>query len=178
MKKAVYILFIGSILISCQLDDFYDTKRYFKTGKSEYKIGDDIELTAIIKPEREQKTIRFYENFKNLKISFTLMNSSMNLHNSEWTKWTGQNLPNTEIEEHSITQENPFQKTYKIRIREEGDSVILSIPEMNYRVPFDSKLVLDKNTKVRIHGFCDPINPEVGASLEEYFEVRDIKIIK
>lgn len=178
MKKIVYSLFIGLVLISCQSDNFYNTERYFKTDKTEYEIGDNIELTAIIKPEQEQKIIRFYDNYKNLKISFALMNSSMNMHNNEWTKWTSKTLPNTGIKEYSITIEKPFQKKYKIRIREKGDSVTLSIPEMNYQVSFDSKLVLDNNTTLRIHGFCDPINPEFGASLEEYFEVKDIRIRK
>jgi len=58
------------------------------------------------------------------------------------------------------------------------NSITLSIPEFNYRVSFKSKLVLDKNTIVRIHGFCNPINPEIGASLEEYFEVKDVRIKK
>jgi len=178
MNKAFYLLYLGLVSVSCQSDNFYQTTRYFITDKQEYNVGEIVVLEAFIKPEKDQKSIRFYRNFKNLQISFTLMNDSAKKFNSEWTAWTGENLSETDIIEYSITQEKPFQKTYKIRIEEEGDSLTLSIPEMNYHSAFESKLVFDKRTIVRIHGFCSPIDPEIGASLEEYFDVKDIRINK
>lgn len=177
MNKVIFFLILTSItLTSCKSDNFYETKRYFKTDKNEYEVGDKIILTVMIRPIKEAKTIRLYDNYSNIGISFALMNSEMKMHNDRWTEWTGRNLPKNKIQEITITHEKPFLKQYEIIIREEMDSIFLTIPEFNYNVSFAKNDVLHPDTRVRIHGFCNPINPEFGASLEEYFEVKDIKI--
>ena len=122
------------------------------------------------------KKIRFYDNYKNIEISFALINDSLDLYNSHWSISTGDKITKTKIIEQTITDNDPFKKVFNIITEEQNDSVILLIPEMNYKVSFSSSLIFDKNTRLRIHGYCDPINPEFGASLEEYFETQDIKI--
>ena len=172
----LFWILIAITLTSCKSDNFYETERYFKTDKNEYVVGDKMMLTATVRPIKETKTIRLYDNYSNIEISFALMNSEMNMHNSRWTERTGRNLPKNKINEITITQDEPFIKQHEINISEEMDSIFLTIPEFNYKVSFFKNDVLHPNTKVRIHGFCNPINPEFGASLEEYFEVKDIKI--
>lgn len=175
-KIILFFIMIAITLTSCKSDNFYETERYFKTDKYEYEVGDTIILTATIRPIKETKTIRLYDNYSNIEISFALMNSEMNMHNSGWTENTGRNLSKNKTNEITITREEPFIKQYEIEISEENERIFLSIPEFNYKVSFDKNSVLQPNTKIRIHGFCNPINPEFGASLEEYFEVKDIRI--
>ena len=70
---------------------------------------------------------------------------------------------------------NPFKKTFKGSISQTDDEIIIEIPELNFKQGLP-KTDFDKNTKVRIHGHCNPINAEFGASLEEFMDVKDIEI--
>ncbi|MHC2991129.1 hypothetical protein OB13_05850, partial [Pontibacter sp. HJ8] len=87
MKNIFLIITAFFMLTSCQTDNFNDTKRYFITDKNSYRIGEEIELTAVIKSDKE-KEIRFYDNFKNLEISFALMYGPNDLHNGSWSTRT------------------------------------------------------------------------------------------
>jgi len=176
MKPKLFIVSLGIILTSCHTDNFYDTTRKFITDKLVYCVGDTIELTATILPEKEKKLIRFYENFKNLQLSFSLMNDSLDTFNGEYSQQSGSDLPETEIEDFIITKDNPFEKSFRIIIQE-SDDIILNIPELRFQASFESNMIFDPNTRVRIHGFCNPINPEIAASLEENFDVVDIQIV-
>ncbi len=176
MKNNILILLIPLFLWSCNSDNFYETERYFKTDRDSYQVGDEFELTVFIVPEKKEKEIRFYDNYKNLRISFSLMNSQKGIHNGSWTKRSDDFLENTSTTKYSITKEKPFEKTFSGRISETETEIIIEIPELNFKDGLP-KSDFDENTKVRIHGHCDPIDPEFGASLEEFVEVKDIRIL-
>jgi hypothetical protein len=174
--RIIYILtFITLLCSSCTSDNFYETSRTILTDKDEYKLGDNFKLALTISPLDIEKRIRIYKNFKNLEISFALVNPTKGILNENWTSHSGQFLENSEIIELNITKQKPFTKTFEGKILDNNGNVDLSIPELNMKVSFDKKDIID-GTYIRIHGFCDPINPEFGASLEEYFEIKDIKI--
>jgi hypothetical protein len=54
--------------------------------------------------------------------------------------------------------------------------VTLSIPELKMKVSFDKEKVID-GIFIRVHGFCNPIEPGLMDSLDDYFEVKDIRIV-
>lgn len=172
MKGLLLLLII--LIMGCNSDNFYDTKRIILTDKREYFVGDSIELTLKISTKKENKTIRLYENFKNIEISFSTFNNEKGNQNLSFD--SSVNLNETKIVEQIITKSNPFIVKFTGKILEIDDSIVLSFPELNFKVNFHKEDVLKNDTSVRIHGFCNPINPEFGASLEEYFEVKDIKI--
>ncbi|HEX8576744.1 MAG TPA: phage tail protein [Flavobacterium sp.] len=172
IRVAYFLLII--LFLSCGSDNFYDTQRIILTDKTEYKIGDDIELTLKISTRKDNKTIRLYENFKNLEVSFSTFNEEKGNQNVSLN--SGANLKKTKIFEKVISKNNSFIVKFKGKILETDESIILSFPELNFKVTFRKDDLTD-DSLIRIHGFCNPINPEFGASLEEYFEVKDIKII-
>ena len=174
MKKIIYLIAF-LFLVSCKSDNFYETERIISTDKNVYNFGDDFELTLRISPQREEKTIRIYENYRNLEISFSLVNEP-NVINEAWSKNSAEFLSKTKTTEIKITKEKPFIKKFKGKIAQEENDVVISIPELNLKANFNKERLTD-GTFIRIHGFCDPINPEFGASLEEYFESKDIKIM-
>ena len=175
MKNTILLLFMTFLLWSCTSDNFYETERYFETDKESYVVGDEFELTVFIVPEKEEKQIRLYDNYKNLRISFALMNSNKGIHNGNWTKFSDDYLDETSTTKLKITKENPFKKSFTGKISETDTEIVIEIPELNFRDGLP-KSDFDENTKVRIHGLCDPIDPEIGASIEEFIEVKDIKI--
>lgn len=176
MKLNLTIVFITMFLfIGCnKSDNFYNTKRIIETDKSEYDIGDSIQLTLKIVPLEKEKEIRIYENYKNLEISFSLINENEKSQNENWSFNSGKNLPKTTEKIITITKERPLRKTFIGQIRPENKNVILEFTELNMKVSFDKEKF--RNNKIRIHGLCNPINSEFGASLEEYFETKDITI--
>jgi len=176
MKNIFLVVIVLFILTSCQTDNFNETERYFLTDKNSYQIGEEIELTAVIKSEKE-KEIRLYDNFKNLEISFALMYGPNNLQNGSWSNSTGEFMKESEILNFDVAKGKPFKKKYNVKIESSDNKIHLIISEMNYKVSFPAS-EFDKSTKVRIHGFCLPINPGIGASLEDYFEPKDITIEK
>ena len=163
-----------SILPSCTVDRFWDTKIYITTSKVEYEIGDTLDVTLNIETVDEEKVIRVYDNYRNTSISFALINSSENVLNEEWSQWSMRTLPRSRINEIKITPDQPFIKTFKGMILNHGDSIKISFPELNLDVVY-SKARLQRDS-LRIHGFCMPINPDSADSLEDYFEIKDVKI--
>lgn len=175
--RAICFLTLMAIVGGCTSDNFYDTKRIISTDKDEYRIGDKFELTLTIVPTDNEKKIKIYDNFKNLEISFALVDPSKGMLNENWSKHSGQFLDESRIIELKINKENPFTKTFQGEIIEDQRMVTLSIPELKMRVSFDKKKVLS-GTFIRVHGFCNPIDPGLGDSLEDYFEVKDIQIVR
>ncbi len=86
-------------------------------------------------------------------------------------------MEETDIVEYEILNGKPFKKELKVKIEGDDNQIIITIPELNFKTSFERSEIYE-NTKVRIHGFCNPINPEFGASLEDYFEPKDITIEK
>jgi hypothetical protein len=176
MKNYILIITLSLLLWSCKSDNFYETERFIQTDKNSYQIGDEFELTIFIIPEEDEKEIRLYENYKNLNLWFTIMNTEKGIHNGSGTVRTDDFLNDTTTTKFTITKEKPFKKTFAGKISETNTEIIIEIPELNFKDGLP-KSDFDENTRVRIHGFCDPINPEFAASLEEYIEHKDIKII-
>lgn len=174
--KASYILF--AIFSSCSSDDFNNTQRYFLTDRNVYAIGDTIQVKALIKPIGESKVIRIYENYKNIEVSFALMNDDLKMHNAFWSVKKGNNLPKSKIKKIEISEELPFQMEFQVLITEKADSIYLNILQLNYYASFPKETLLLQNSRLRIHGFCSPIDPPFAASLEDFFEVKDIRIIE
>ena len=87
MKNNILILLMMTFLWSCTSDNFYETQRYFKTDKNSYQIGEEFRLTVFIMTEKDEKEIRLNDNYKNLKIWFTLMNAEKGIHNRGGTKY-------------------------------------------------------------------------------------------
>lgn len=105
MKKYLLIFLTPFFLISCNSDNFYKTERYFTTDKNVYQIGDEFELTVVIIPEKEEKEIRFYKNFKNLAIWFEQIGEPIK---NSFSKKTSEGMENTDIETFAITKTKPF----------------------------------------------------------------------
>ncbi len=174
MKNFIKFILLSIIFISCKTDNFYHTKRIIETDKAEYNLGDKISMTLKIIPQENEKEIRIFDNYKNLEVSFALINGKENRYNSDWSEHSGKSLIETDVKTIIISKDKPFIKTFVGEIIENGDNVELHFPELKTKAIFNREKI--KNDTVRIHGFCNPINPEFGASLEEYFEVKDIKI--
>ncbi|NBW35662.1 MAG: phage tail protein [Cytophagia bacterium] len=133
-------------------------------------------MTLGIYPLDNEKKIRIYKNYKNLEISFALVNPKKGILNENWSNHSGQLLNDSEIIELTIDKKNPFIKTFKGIIIDDKTMITLSIPELKMKVSFNKAKVID-GTSIRVHGLCNPIEPGLGDSLEDYFDVKDIKII-
>ncbi len=171
MKIKILCIFLILFTACKRTDNFYELERFFETDKELYRIGEEFGLTVILKPKKKEKEIRLFKNFKNLEIWFEQYRGTIK---NKFSKHTSKNLADTEIETYTISPEKPFRKTFIGKINGNDDLVILKIPELD----FETSIIKNKNgvTKIRIHGICNPINPEIGASLEEYINVKDITI--
>jgi len=174
--RILYFLTFITILSSCTWDTFYNTTRIISTDKDQYNIGDKFELTLTIIPTDNKKKIRIYDNYKNLEISFALVDPGKGMVNENWSKHSGQFLKHSEIIQLTIDKEKPFVKTFKGEIIDDKTMITLSIPELKMKVSFDKEKVLN-GTFIRVHGFCNPIDPWPMDSQEDYFEGKDIKIV-
>jgi len=174
--KIISFLSLFFLLTACRYDDFQETERYFRINQNEYFIGDTITITAIVSPLIESKDIRVYENYKNIQIWFTLVNPRFGMMNSFRTESTAESLPDAPVNEMSITKKKPLRIDYEVLVTEDVDSIYLSISSIDYKVSFDKNIVLDRDTEVRIHGWCNPINPDVMDSCEDSFEAVEIRI--
>ncbi|WP_066434114.1 hypothetical protein [Chryseobacterium sp. CCH4-E10] len=177
MIKNLFILFSVISLSACKSDNFYDTTRELKTDKDIYKVGDEIRITMKIIPQKDKKDIRVYENYKNIDFSFSLVNDSKNIYNGYWSATSGKHLPLSKIKKLTITKENPLNVEFVGKIYVEKEFVSILFPRINnYKVRFKKELVEDSNTIIRIHGISNPISPELGAPVEEYFNTKDFRI--
>ncbi len=174
MKNFLELVFLSIVFIGCKTDNFYDTRRVIETDKTVYNVGDKINMTLKIIPQEDQKEIRIFRNYKNLEVSFALLNGKENRYNSDRSEHSENSLDATDVETMIISRHKPFVKTFVGEIIENGDKVAIHFPELKTKAIFDREKI--KRGTLRIHGYCNPINPEPGASLEEYFEVKDIKI--
>jgi hypothetical protein len=77
MKNILTSSLILVLFISCNHNDFSNTKKYFTTNKDTYRIGDSIEFTVLITHLQKEKTIRFLKKFEipELKITDSIKKS-------------------------------------------------------------------------------------------------------
>lgn len=176
--RILYIIILALALAGCSTDNFYETKRYFESSIDSLSLGDEFQLTVIIESE-EEKTIRFYENFRNLTI-WTSLRVPCEDDSTQWCKkdMLTQNMgrgEETKILSYKISKNKPFKKSFKCIVDERDGRFLFSIPELQYYANYDLA-EFEGTTKLGIHGHCDPINPEFAASLEEYIEMNELKI--
>ncbi|HUH34483.1 MAG TPA: hypothetical protein VL022_01500 [Moheibacter sp.] len=173
MKLIIQILFF-LFFINCNFDDFHETIRIIETDRNEYEVGDTIELTLKIIPKDSRVKMKVYENYKNLEISFSLINSLDKVQNEQWSERSGKNLSSVNKDFYLITKEKPFERTFLVPISSKKEKIVLEIPELNLIAEYDKNRI--QKDSIRIHGFYDPIDPVFLDALEDYFEVKDIKI--
>ena len=182
MRRLVFYGVIAlTIFSSCkETDNFYDTKRYFTLDKSEYCPNDTIELTVNITSQKEKK-IKLYENYKNLTIWSRLKvlckSDSIGLCDEVVTENIGRGEEG-KIMEVIIKPDRPFKKTFRGYLKLNEGYYSISFPEINYNLVIPTDKFLNDSTKLEIHGHCDPVNPELGASLEEFISPKELKIKK
>ncbi|MCQ9639360.1 phage tail protein [Chryseobacterium sp. WG14] len=177
MNIRIWLCILLIIIVSCKSDNFYDTKRELSTNKTIYNIGDEIIIRMKITPQKIRKEILVYKNYKNIDFSFSIINHHKNIYNGYWSNTSGTNLPLSDIKELTITKNDPFIVEYIGNIGVENENVYILFPKLNnYKVTFNKEILQDANTFIRIHGISYPIKPEIGASLEEYFNTKDFKI--
>ena len=183
MKHILFYLLTITSILSCKTDSFSETERYFITDKDVYETNDNFELTVIIVPKNEEKIIRFYKTFSNLRIYFSIINKQKGIYsenNMQLKKYFVEGpsiFGNDEqyIAEHVISKQNPFKKTFIGKISELKNKIIIEIPELNTRKSFD-KSKFDEYSEISIQGYCTPINAKNG-TFEEFFIPKDIKIL-
>lgn len=176
MKRIIILTILSFFVISCQSDNFYNTERIIILDKEVYKVRDKIHLSLKISPlSDKEKKIRVYENYRNIEVSFALINDQEDIFNGDWSKPSSTFLPKSTITEIIISKDKPFVLELEGKISMDDQFLYLHFPQIAYKVKFDKSLITD-NTYIRVHGKCVPINPELGASLEEYFTVKDFKV--
>lgn len=181
--KRVLLFFLSFVFIlSCKTDSFSDTTRYFATDKDSYSVNDSFDLSVVIAPLGEEKTIRFYKTFSNLRIYFSLINKQKGVYsvnNLQLKKYfvEGPSIFGSDdefINDYIISKENPFKKTFIGKIIETNNKIIIEIPELDTRESFD-KSQFDESSEISIQGYCTPINNRDNDS-ETFFTPKDIKV--
>ncbi|MEQ8518850.1 MAG: hypothetical protein RLN79_08915 [Cytophagales bacterium] len=177
--RILLIPFLTFALAACTSDNFNETKRYFETPRDTISLNGEFELTVVIESEKE-KSIRFYENFRNLTI-WTSLRVPCENDSTEWCNkdMLTQNIgrgEETNIKSYKISKDQPFRKSFKCIVEERDGRFLLSIPELQYYANYDLA-EFDGITKLGLHGHCAPINAGFGASLEDYIELKELDII-
>jgi hypothetical protein len=176
MRNLFLAISLFALIAACAGDDLGDSERVITADKKEYKVGDECRFTVTITPVEGEREIRLYKNFKNLEVSFSLVDTTKNMLNDDWSKHSGQFIGESEIVVHNISREKPFTKTFVGRIEEHDNKIGLSIPELKMHVEFDKKKITD-GASIRIHCFHNPINAGFLSGVEDYFEVSDFRIV-
>ena len=60
MKNGLRYFLLLILVSSCSKNDFSETKRFIEIDKDLYQINDIFEITILVYPEKEGKTIRFF----------------------------------------------------------------------------------------------------------------------
>ncbi|PKQ46302.1 hypothetical protein [Confluentibacter flavum] len=176
MKNVLAYSLLLILTFSCNSNDFSDTEMYFQTDKEAYRLNDDFEITVVIFPKNGENKIRIFKKFNNLKISFHLKNSEsefsqeLKKHFIEGPSLTGDD--SKYIDEYTISQTQPFKKSFKGTISENEGIVVFKIPELNISESIE-KSELFENPEIIITGNCHT----VYSSIQEDFIPKDIKIL-
>lgn len=183
MKNILLYFLILTSILSCKTDSFSNTEKFFITDKDVYEIGENFELKVFIISENEEKTIRFYKTFSNLRIYFSLINEQKGIlsENSLQLKKYFIEGPsifgNDEkyITDYKISKNEPFEKIFTGKVSELKNKIVIEIPELKVKKIFN-KSEFDEFSEISIQGYCLPINAQNGSS-EEYFKPKNIKVL-
>jgi len=176
MKNKLTYFLLLILTFSCNKNDFSETEMYFTTDKETYKTGDGFEITLLIYPKDGEKKIRILKNLNNVKISFH-SNVEVSGFSQELKKYfiEGPSLTQDEseyLDEFTISNTKPFKKTFKGKISENKQKIILEIPELKISDSIEkSKLLV--NPKITIKGNCHT----VYSGIQENFTPKDIQIV-
>lgn len=174
-NKLIYFLLL-ILAFSCNKNDFSDTEMRFVTDKETYEINDNFELTVMISPKRGNKKIRILKNLNNIKISFQSkagelgFSQELKKHFIEGASLTGDD--SEYIDEYSISNSEPYEKTFNGIISENNSGIVFEIPELNVKDILEKSELLD-NPLVAINGNCYT----VYSGIEEDFELKEIRLI-
>jgi hypothetical protein len=175
MNKLTYFLLL-ILTFSCNKNDFSDTEMRFVTDKETYGVNDNFELTVMISPKNGDKKIRILKNLNNIKISFHSkagelgFSQELKKHFIEGPSLTGDD--SEYIDEYSISDSEPYKKTFKGTISENNDGIVFEIPELNIKDILEKSELLE-NPLVVINGNCHT----VYSGIEENFELKEIRLI-
>lgn len=193
MKKLIKYLAIGLGIILLGLiiysvletsDNFYDCTRTFKLDKQTYYPGDTIRLTVEIIPEKEEKEVRIYKNFKNLDFSLVFHRlcypdkpENGLCAYSTMIKEQIKEKNEDSIKTYLISKEKPFNHEFYGLISYDSivDKLTIEFADYGYKCEFEG-IEYDKSVEFGFTGIWYPIKPESGASLEEFIKFEKIEI--
>ena len=175
MKNILTSSLILVLFISCNHNDFSNTKKYFTTNKDTYRIGDSIEFTVLITPLQKEKTIRFRKKFENLKLSFAYGQKEISLHEVLKEPFIEvrkiKENESSYFDKYIITENKPFKKTFKGNIYESKTNIYIKIPELEITDSI-KKSVLKVKPIITLQGYCKSIYE----GTKEYFIQKDVNI--
>lgn len=133
----------------------------------------------VIISTKKNKSIRFYNDFHNLRI-WSSLRVPCNTNSTDWCNKKmqfskGSFNEKSEVSSYEIKYDYPFIKKLICKTGQSDNQVIFSIPELGYTSTYLKSDFTDVS-KLSIHGLCLPVNPNVASSLEAYFAIKEIKI--
>jgi hypothetical protein len=168
----VFIIVTFSIVFaSCKHDNFYNLDRIMLSDKETYCIGDSILLIMQLIPQEEEKEIRLYEDLRNI---FIMPHSQSEIERNTQYMFD----PDGKINTIKITKEKYFERTLRGKIdTNDRNQIIIQFDKYDKAFVFDKSKYFE-SPDLTFGGLCMPINPEIAASLEEYFKRVEIKIVE
>lgn len=172
MKKIIIVFFL--VLSSCSKNNFLNTELIMMTDKQSYLINDKFELKIFVYPLEGEKSIKFYKNFSNLKLSFFSKEEKTSNEEKLITNFIeGPSEDDIKyFNEYKITEEKPFIKVLKGIISQPESKIVFEIPELSIS---DSimKSSIKENSSITIKGFCESV---YGAT-ENRYTLNEIEIL-
>lgn len=180
----IVLLTIGQFIYGCDIahendyDSFGFCKLKLSVSKTEYVVGDTIELNFEIIPTKKKKIRLFEEKWKSLGLHVYLYNEGSAGPNhpiaSMYNFVTGERRITglEKIEEIEIDQDNPYRLTIKgaiLRNKENG-YIVFDFPD------FGKLEILRQASIYEIEGYWRPINPSPLDSLEDFTDRVKISI--
>lgn len=184
-----FIFFVVIVKISNLFDKsdyFYDCNLKLTTNKESYKIGEKIHLTIEINPKNDRKKIRMYKNLKNI-ILYPTFHRIYDAAKPELGLCSYPSLiknirkekKEDDIVTYLLTPSESFKHTFNgfIEYDKSNDLITINFRDFGYKCQFLGK-DYDNSINFGFSGQCYPINPSPVDSFEDYFNFKQIKIIR
>ena len=117
MRKNLAIFFLPILALGCSNVNFSNTETLLETDKEAYLPNDVFEITVLIYPTEENKTIKFQKDLNNLNLSFESPERAHGFHQELKKRFIeGPSLFGDDseyIDEYTITKDTPFKKTLR-----------------------------------------------------------------